>query len=59
MILFSNSHKDPTNELEMLDKALELVQKQYEQKSITLEEFTNKCKEIGKKREKILKKLNK
>ena len=51
--------KDPQTVIESLDKALELLQKRYEQKTITIQEFSKKCEELGKKREKYLKKLKK
>ena len=60
-MLFGNNkeRKDPTNELEMLDQALENLKKRYEDKAITLEEFSKLCEELGKKKEKALKRLEK
>lgn len=49
--------EDPETIIDGLDKALEILQKRYEQKTITIEEFTKKCEELGKKRQKYLKKL--
>lgn len=43
----------------MLDKSLELLQERYQKKQITIEEFSKKCIKIGKRKEKLLKKLNK
>lgn len=51
--------KNPTDELNMLDKSLELLKERYEKKQITIEVFSKKCTEIGKKKEKLQKKLNK
>ena len=51
--------KNPENIIEGLDKALEILQERYEKKAITLEEFSKKCEQLGKKREKYLKKLEK
>ena len=51
--------KDPKTELDSLDRALEILQDRYDKKVITLEQFSKKCHEIGKKREKCLKKLDK
>ena len=58
-MFFQKKYTDPTDEIQMLDKAFEFVQKQYDNKSITLEEFSKKCEEIRKKREKIMKKVEK
>lgn len=49
--------ENPQTIIDGLDKALEILQKRYEQKNITLEEFTKKCEELGKKRQKYQKKL--
>ncbi len=51
--------ENPQNIIEGFDKALEILQKRYEQKTITIEEFTKKCEELGKKRKKYEKKLQK
>ncbi len=51
--------ENPQTIIDGLDKALEILQKRYEQKNITLEEFTKKCEELGKKRQKYQKKLEK
>ena len=51
--------ENPQTIIDGLDKALEILQKRYEQKNITLEEFTEKCEELGKKRQKYQKKLEK
>ncbi len=45
--------------LEGFEKTLKLLQERYEKKLITLEEFSKKCEELGKKKEKYLKKLEK
>ncbi len=49
--------ENPQTIIDGLDKSLEILQKRYEQKNITLEEFTKKCEELGKKRQKYQKKL--
>ncbi len=49
--------EDQKTVLDGLDKALEILQKRYEKKIITIDEFTKKCEELGKKRQKYLKKL--
>lgn len=49
--------KNPKTELDSLDRALEILQDRYEKKVITLEQFSKECQEIGKKREKCQKKL--
>lgn len=51
--------KNPKTELDSLDRALEILQDRYEKKVITLEQFSKECQEIGKKREKYQKKLEK
>ncbi len=51
--------KDPKTELDSLDCALEILQDRYDKKVITLEQFSKECQEVGKKREKYLKKLEK
>ena len=51
--------KNPKNELEGLDRSLEILQDRYEKKAITIEEFTKQCQIISKKREKYTKKLEK
>lgn len=51
--------KNPKTELESLDRALEILQDRYDKKVITLEQFSKECQEIGKKREKYQKKLEK
>ena len=53
------SKRDPKTELEGLDKAMTILNDRYEKKQITLEEFSKKCHEIGKKREKYQKKIDK
>lgn len=50
---------NPKNELESLDRALEILQDRYEKKAISLEVFSKQCREIAKKREKYQKKLKK
>ena len=45
--------------LEGFEKTLKLLPERYEKKLITLEEFSKKCEELGKKKEKYLKKLEK
>ena len=49
--------KNPKNELDSLDRALEILQDRYDKKVITLEQFSKECQEIGKKRERYKKKL--
>ena len=51
--------KNPKTELDSLDRALEILQDRYEKKVITLEQFSKECQEIGKKREKYQKNLEK
>ena len=51
--------RDPKTELEGLDKALDILTKRYENKQITIEEFSKKCDVIGKKRAKYQKRLEK
>lgn len=51
--------KDPKNELEGLDRALEILQDRYEKKAITIEQFSKECQAIAKKREKYQKKIDK
>ena len=51
--------KNPKTELESLDRALEILQDRYDKKVITLEQFSKECQEIGKKRDKYIKKLEK
>lgn len=51
--------KNPKNELESLDRALEILQDRYAKKAISIEEFSKNCEEIAKKREKYQKKLEK
>ena len=49
--------KDPKTEIEGLDRALEILKMRYEKKTISIEEFSARCQEIAKKREKYEKKL--
>lgn len=51
--------ENPQNIIDGLDKALDILKERYEKKIITLEEFTKKCEELGKKRAKYMKKLEK
>ena len=51
--------KDPKTELEGLDKALEILKMRYENKAISIDEFSKKCQEIAKKRRKYEKRLKK
>lgn len=51
--------KDPKNEMESLDKALELLKERYKKKEITIEVFSKKCNEIAKRKEKLIKKQKK
>ncbi len=50
---------DPKNELDSLDRALEILQDRYDKKVITIEQFSKECMVIAKKREKLEKKLKK
>ena len=50
---------DPKNELDGLDRALEILRDRYEKKMITIEQFSSECQKIAKKREKYEKKLRK
>lgn len=58
-MLFLPKNLDPKNEIESLDKALELLQQRYEKKQITIEEFSKKCNKIAKRKEKLMKKQKK
>ena len=51
--------ENPQTIIDGLDKALEILQKRYEQKLISIEEFSKQCEKLGKKREKYQKKLEK
>ena len=51
--------ENPETIIEGLDKALEILKERYEKKIITREEFSKQCEQLGKKREKYLKKLEK
>ena len=51
--------KDPKNELEGLDRALQILQDRYEKKAITIEQFSKECQAIAKKREKYQKMIAK
>ena len=46
-------------ELEGLDKALDILNDRYEKKVIDLDSFSKQCEDMRKKREKILKQLEK
>ncbi len=46
-------------ELKGLDKALDMLNDRYEKKVIDLEAFSRQCEDMRKKREKILKQLEK
>ncbi len=46
-------------ELAGLDKALELLNKRYEEKTIDIESFKQQCEKMAEKRKKILKQLEK
>ena len=43
---------NPKTELDSLDRALEILQDRYEKKVITIEQFSEECEKIRKKREK-------
>ena len=51
--------RNALDEINTLDKALEILQDRYQKKQITIEEFSKKCTKIGKRKEKLQKKLNK
>ncbi len=51
--------ENPETIINGLDKALEILKERYEKKVITLEEFSKQCEQLGKKREKYLKKIEK
>lgn len=51
--------KDPKTELDSLDRALEILQDRYARKVISITEFSKKCEEIAKKKEKYQRKLEK
>ena len=51
--------KDINSELNSLDNALTILKNNYEKKIISHETFVKQAQEIGKKREKYLKKRNK
>ena len=53
------TRKDPKNELEGLDRALEILQDRYEKKVISLDVFSRQCQEIAKKRLKYQKQIDK
>ena len=46
-------------ELKGLDKALDMLNERYEKKIINLEAFSQQCEDMRRKREKILKQLEK
>ncbi len=51
--------ENPETLIAGLDKALEILQQRYDKKEITLEAFSKKCEQLGKKRAKYLKKIEK
>ena len=51
--------ENPKNELEGLDRALEILNDRFEKKQITLEQYQKQCLEFAKKREKYEKMLAK
>lgn len=50
---------DPKTEIEAIDRAIEILNDRYEKKLISLDEFSKKSLEFGKRKEKYLKKLEK
>ena len=50
---------NPKNEIEGIDRAIEILTDRYKKKLISLEEFNKKSLEFGKRKEKYLKKLEK
>lgn len=60
MLWFKTPSKEVLEkELEGLDKALDMLKERYEKKAIPLEGFSKQCEDMRKKREKILKQLEK
>ena len=51
--------KEPKNEIESIDKALEILKQRYDKKEITIETFSKQCNEFAKRREKLMKKQKK
>lgn len=60
MFLFNKpSRYELEKEIEGLDKALLMLEERYQKKTVTIETFSSKCEELGKRKEKCLKKLEK
>lgn len=51
--------ENPKNEIEGIDRAMELLNERYEKKQITIEQFQKQAMEFAKKREKYQKQLDK
>ena len=47
-----NKHTDPTNQNDMYDKTLAMLNERLQKGAITLEEFNKKCSILGQKRQK-------
>lgn len=47
-----NKHTDPTNQNDMYDKTLAMLNERLQKGTITLEEFNKKCSILGQKRQK-------
>ena len=50
---------DPKTELEAIDRAIEILNDRYQKKLISIDEFSKKSLQFGKRKEKYLKKLEK
>ena len=57
--MFLFERKDATNELEMLNKSIEVLKQRYENKQIDINKFKKKSEQIKKRKEKLQKKINK
>ena len=50
---------DPKAEVEAIDRAIEILNDRYQKKLISIDEFSKKSLQFGKRKEKYLKKLEK
>ena len=57
--LSNYSHTNANDEIAMYDKSLAMLKERYQKGLIDADEFNKKCKEIGKKKAKALKRQNK
>lgn len=57
--LSTYKHTNPTNDIDMYDKSIAMLQERYKNNLISLDEFNKKCEQLGKKKKASLERQNK